>query len=289
MKPTLAYPHSRGGSCSIIGGYVVATGASARSAGATSTPTSARGSALRRPPPAPRRPRPQARPQRLHAELLRRGHRPPLRHLARRPRLPSGPPSGSRAGYSWLTSQGPWEGAPGGEPNRAGQHRRRKRQPSERGDRVLDVQNPATGETIASVPVDSAESVAETVARVRANQAEWEALGIEGRYRGRASCAMGCSTTPSGFSTRCRRRPARSAPTPSNEPAYLADLINFYGTRAARFIGEEKVRPHTALLASKKLRVQYRPHPVVGIISPWNFPPDPRPRRRDPALQAGGG
>ena len=44
----------------------------------------------------------------------------------------------------------------------------------------FDVHNPATGEVIASVPIDSAERVREVVARVRANQAEWEALGIEG-------------------------------------------------------------------------------------------------------------
>ena len=72
-----------------------------------------------------------------------------------------------------------------------------------------------------------------------------------------------------------------------NEPGYLADLINFYGTRAASFIGEESVRPHSPLLASKKLRIQYRPHPVVGIISPWNFPLILSVGDAIPALQAG--
>ena len=48
---------------------------------------------------------------------------------------------------------------------------------------AIEVLNPATGETIAAVAVDSPQSVAATVARVRANQPEWEALGIEGRYR----------------------------------------------------------------------------------------------------------
>ena len=43
-------------------------------------------------------------------------------------------------------------------------------------------------------------------------------------------------------------------------------------TNAAKFIGDEAVRPHSPLIASKKLTVQYRPHPVVGVISPWNFP-----------------
>ena len=46
----------------------------------------------------------------------------------------------------------------------------------------IEVLNPATGETVGSIEVDTPETIAATVARVRANQAEWEALGIEGRY-----------------------------------------------------------------------------------------------------------
>jgi len=47
---------------------------------------------------------------------------------------------------------------------------------------TIEVNNPATGGLIKSIPVDSPEAVAATVARVRANQPEWEAMGIEGRY-----------------------------------------------------------------------------------------------------------
>src|ERR1700753_3038183 len=46
----------------------------------------------------------------------------------------------------------------------------------------LEVLNPPTGETIANLPVDGPEAVAATVARVRAAQPDWEAMGIEGRY-----------------------------------------------------------------------------------------------------------
>jgi len=40
----------------------------------------------------------------------------------------------------------------------------------------IEVLNPANGATIGSIAVDSAERVAETVARVRGNQVEWEAM-----------------------------------------------------------------------------------------------------------------
>ena len=46
----------------------------------------------------------------------------------------------------------------------------------------IEVLNPANGSLLATVAVDSPASVAEKVARVRASQPEWEALGIEGRY-----------------------------------------------------------------------------------------------------------
>ena len=46
----------------------------------------------------------------------------------------------------------------------------------------IAVLNPASGETVGSIQVDAPETIAATVARVRANQAEWEAIGIEGRY-----------------------------------------------------------------------------------------------------------
>ena len=43
------------------------------------------------------------------------------------------------------------------------------------------MENPATGQVIASVPVVAPEQVAELVARARAPSPGWEALGFEGR------------------------------------------------------------------------------------------------------------
>ena len=151
----------------------------------------------------------------------------------------------------------------------------------------IEVRNPATGERIATVPVDSPESVAETVARLRANQAEWEAIGIEGRAHWLGKLRDWLLDNSERILDTMQAETGKVRADASGEPQYLADLINFYGARAAKFIGEEAVRPHTPLLASKKLRVQYRPHPVVGIISPWNFPLILALGDAVPALQAG--
>ena len=151
----------------------------------------------------------------------------------------------------------------------------------------LEVHDPATGALIDTVPVDSPEEVAATVARVRANQAEWEAIGIEGRYHWLGKLRDWLLDNSDRVLDTMQRETGKVRADASNEPVYLADLINFYGSRAAQFIGEESVRPHSALLAAKKLRIQYRPYPVVGIISPWNFPLILALGDAIPALQAG--
>jgi acyl-CoA reductase-like NAD-dependent aldehyde dehydrogenase len=151
----------------------------------------------------------------------------------------------------------------------------------------IEVINPATGEPIATVPVASPEVVAATATRLRANQPEWEAIGIEGRYRWLARLRDWLLDNSEQVLDTMQAETGKVRADASGEPHYLADLINFYGTRAEGFIGEEAARPHTPLLASKKLRVQYRPHPVVGIISPWNFPLILALGDAIPALQAG--
>ncbi len=137
---------------------------------------------------------------------------------------------------------------------------------------TLEVRNPATGEKIADLPIDGPEAVAATVSRVRAAQPDWEAMGIEGRYHWLGKLRDWVLDNSDRILDTMQRETGKVRADAFNEPTYLADTINFYGTQAAKFIGEESVRPHSPLLAAKKLRVQYRPHPVVGIISPWNFP-----------------
>jgi betaine-aldehyde dehydrogenase len=152
---------------------------------------------------------------------------------------------------------------------------------------TLEVYNPATGGLITTIPIDSPQVVAETVARVRANQADWEGMGIEGRYHWLGKLRDWLLDNADRVLDTMQMETGKVRADAYTEVVYLADLINFYGSKAAKFIGEESVRPHSALMAAKKLRVQYRPHPVVGIISPWNFPLILSLGDAIPALQAG--
>lgn len=137
---------------------------------------------------------------------------------------------------------------------------------------TIEVTNPATGDTVASVPVDSPDAVQATVARVRANQPAWEQLGFAGRRRWLNKLRDWLLDNSERVADTMQSETGKVRADASLEPIYLTDVINFYGSRAEKFVGESKVRPHTLLSATHKLRVQYRPHPVIGLISPWNFP-----------------
>ncbi len=151
----------------------------------------------------------------------------------------------------------------------------------------IEVLNPATGGLVDTIDSTSTDAVAETVARVRANQVAWEALGFEGRYRCLGSLRDWLLDNIDPISDLVQAETGKVRGDISLELFYVIDLINFYGSRGSKFLADETVRPHSPLLASKKLMVQYRPHPVVGVISPWNFPLAMALGDSIPALQAG--
>jgi acyl-CoA reductase-like NAD-dependent aldehyde dehydrogenase len=136
----------------------------------------------------------------------------------------------------------------------------------------FEVINPADGSTIASVPVDGPADVAATVARVRANQPAWEALGIQGRARWLHKLRDWILDHNDEIAATMQRETGKVFAEASSETPYVLDLINFYSKKAGKYIGDERVPAHSPLMKVKKLRVQYRPYPVVGVISPWNFP-----------------
>ena len=151
----------------------------------------------------------------------------------------------------------------------------------------FEVHDPATGQAVRTVEVDAPDRVREVVARVRANQPAWEALGNEGRYRELARLRDWLIDNYDRIADTMQAETGKVRADATQETNYLADIINFYGSRAERYIGDEHLRPHSPLVAAKQLKIQYRPHPVVGIISPWNFPLILSLGDALPALQAG--
>jgi acyl-CoA reductase-like NAD-dependent aldehyde dehydrogenase len=162
----------------------------------------------------------------------------------------------------------------------------RERLTGERGE-SFEVHNPADGSVIGTLPVDGPERVREVVARVRANQPAWEGLGNKGRARQLGKLRDWLLDNQDRVAATMQAETGKVRAEAASEVPYIADLINFYGKKADKFIGEQRVTPHSPLMRTKRLRVQYRPYPVVGVISPWNFPLILSLGDAIPALQAG--
>src|SRR5919201_901080 len=152
------------------------------------------------------------------------------------------------------------------------------------------VENPATGETIASVPSLDATGVKALVARARAAQPAWEALGFEGRaevmYKLRRWIVDNRDRVARTLSEENGKPPDEALLT---EIFYVADSLGFWAKKGPKYLADERVRTHSPLLLGKKVIVRYRPYGVVGVIGPWNYPLSNNFGDAIPALVAGNG
>jgi acyl-CoA reductase-like NAD-dependent aldehyde dehydrogenase len=140
-------------------------------------------------------------------------------------------------------------------------------------DSGIRVENPATGETIATVPSLSSEEVAAAVARGREAQPGWERLGFEGRAKllrraqkwmtDHADRVIEVIVSETGKT----REDAQAG-----ELLYTAGAFGFWAKAAPEYLADERVRSSNPLVAGARLVVRYRPLGVVGVIGPWNYP-----------------
>jgi acyl-CoA reductase-like NAD-dependent aldehyde dehydrogenase len=136
----------------------------------------------------------------------------------------------------------------------------------------LEVRSPADGTVVGLVPARTAAEVAATVARLRAAQPAWEAAGPDGRREWLERYRDWLLDHDEELAQLLQRETAKPWQEATFEIPVANDLINYYGSRAASFLAESHPRPHGLLTAAKRLTVNYRPYPVVGVICPWNFP-----------------
>ncbi len=137
----------------------------------------------------------------------------------------------------------------------------------------LAVVNPATGEVIAQVAQSSADDVRAAVARARAAQPAWEALGFDGRAR---VLKRAQKWTIDNTDRIARTIVSETGKTYEDallaEVAYAASGFGFWAKRAKKYLGDERIRTSNPFVLGRRLRVRYAPAGVVGVIGPWNYP-----------------
>ncbi|GAA1481906.1 hypothetical protein GCM10009624_23460 [Gordonia sinesedis] len=137
---------------------------------------------------------------------------------------------------------------------------------------IIDVLSPAGGERAGSVPVMTAAMVADRAAELRAHQPEWVALGPAGRARFFADYRNWLLDHSGELTRLLLAESGKVRHEAALEVSMAADLINYFARIAGHALATDTRRPHSLLGATKKLSVSYHPHPLVGVITPWNFP-----------------
>jgi succinate-semialdehyde dehydrogenase/glutarate-semialdehyde dehydrogenase len=150
-------------------------------------------------------------------------------------------------------------------------------------DRWIDVDDPATGETIGRVPqlgADHAQAAVDAAARAMPAWAARTARERAAILRRWYDLIMADQEPLARLLTREQGKPLAEA---KGEIAYAASFIEWFAEEAKRVYGEV-IPGH---LADKRLVVLKQPIGVVAAITPWNFPAAMITRKLGPALAAG--
>lgn len=137
----------------------------------------------------------------------------------------------------------------------------------------IDVENPATGAVIGSVPDLGAEDVAAAAERGRAAQPEWAAAGFAGRGEVlRRMQRWVVDHTDEIVATICSETGKAYEDALLAEINYGASAFGFWAREAPRYLADVRVRSAQPLVAGKRLVQRHRPMGLVGVIGPWNYP-----------------
>jgi acyl-CoA reductase-like NAD-dependent aldehyde dehydrogenase len=137
----------------------------------------------------------------------------------------------------------------------------------------IPVENPATGETIATVPDMTAEQVAEMAARARAAQPEWEAFGFEGRSRVLLRAQKWVMDNAERIVATIVSETGKTYEDAElAEIGYAGNAFGFWAKYGPEYLADERIKSSQVLVKGKKLINRYRPLGLIGVIGPWNYP-----------------
>jgi acyl-CoA reductase-like NAD-dependent aldehyde dehydrogenase len=139
--------------------------------------------------------------------------------------------------------------------------------------RDIPVENPATGEIVATVPDLGAEAVAAMAARGRAAQPAWDALGFEGRGRVLLRAQKWLMDNSGQVIATIMSETGKTFEDASlAEISYAGNAFGFWAKQAPEYLADERVKSGQLLVKGKKLILRYQPLGLIGVIGPWNYP-----------------
>ncbi len=139
-------------------------------------------------------------------------------------------------------------------------------------DLTIEVRNPADGRAVGEVPNERADAVAATARELRLCQPEWEAIGPNGRKTWLLKFQDWVLDNAKRIADVVQSESGKTRAEALTEPTGVADLLNYWAGNAEKFLADAHPTQLGPMGLSKKLTTVYRPYPLVGVITPWNFP-----------------
>ncbi len=136
----------------------------------------------------------------------------------------------------------------------------------------LVVTNPADGRVVGSVPDTPADEVYRIAAELRMHQVAWAALGAKGRKPWLHKFRNWMMDNADELTDLLVSETGKVRPDASLEVIASASLVAYWADNAEKFLADERVKSASPMTATKKLTKVFVPYPVVGVITPWNFP-----------------
>ncbi len=137
----------------------------------------------------------------------------------------------------------------------------------------IQVENPATGEIVATVPDLGADVVAAMAERARAAQPGWEAYGFEGRARILMRAQKWLMDNADQVIQTIVSETGKTFEDASlAEISYAGNAFGFWAKNGPEYLADEKVKSGQLLVKGKKLILRHRPLGLIGVIGPWNYP-----------------
>src|SRR5512138_2850781 len=134
----------------------------------------------------------------------------------------------------------------------------------------LSSYNPATGETIGSVPIMSAAEVDATVARARAAAAVWSTRSFAAREEELVAFRKALAESVDDLAHLIHQENGKPELEAYTEVMMSLGHVQHAAAHAAKAMEPRKVG--SGMLANFRATISYHPLGVVGVIGPWNYP-----------------
>ena len=134
----------------------------------------------------------------------------------------------------------------------------------------IPVKNPRTGEVDHHITPPSAAELSAECSRLRANQRAWSEAPLEHRISVLRSWSAALSTHRESIAAAECRDTGRKRMSEEAVDALIAGIEGWCNAAPGILeLGEEQT---SSFMPHVKFRNQYKAYPLLGVISPWNFP-----------------